>query len=394
MENLRLLLVRLTSSGYLPLSSRRREAARQAWVNDGHTDRRVRVRRRGRSRLRLSEVSWLIGQLATTQGAGIPLYRALGMIAKMREGSPIGRKAKALQDATSEGATLSQAIALNMPEAGSLISALVASGESSGALESALRRAVQLTEATLRLRRKLRTALTYPAMVLVVCAALVTAMLTVVVPRFESIYASVGAELPSMTKLVLSAADRFPILVGVFAAAVAGMVMLVRRGRRDPRIGDTVDRIRLGVPVLGRLVRKAAIARATQTLASLISSGVSLLDALDLAARTSGSKRYERALTRTKERIGEGSTLAAALAETGEFPELMVQLVAVGEESGSLSSVLEHYAAEASEELESAAESVTSLVEPMLMVFIGGVIAVFVVALYLPIITLGQKLGG
>lgn len=379
----------------LRLSSQ--DPARAAWEDSAASQNKSsasRLRLPRRSRLRLKETSWLISQLATTQAAGIPLYRALGMIAKMRKGTLIGTKSQALQDATSEGATLSQAIASHMPEAGSLISALVSAGEASGALEEALKRAVELTEGRQRLVRKVRSALTYPVMVVLVCALLVIGLLTVVVPRFKEIYASVGSELPAMTQIVVAIADKIPFILVGLGALVAGAAFGWVKSRNNMKVRLYLDTFKLRIPILGPLMRKAAIARVASTLATLVGSGVSLLDALTLAARTSGSIPFANALDRTRERIGEGSTLAGALAESGEFPELMVQLVSVGEESGSLAKVLERYAVQASEELESSTEAVTSLIEPLLMVFVGVIVAVFVVALYLPVIQLGQKVGG
>lgn len=391
MDQLRIMFNRILSYS----GTKRADAALRDWVDTESTTmsrRKFAVPRR--TKLKLNEVSWIVAQLATTQAAGIPLFRALGMIAKMRAGTVIGTKCAALQDATSEGATLSGAMATHMPEAGTLISALVSAGEASGSLEESLRRALELTEGRQRLRRKLRSAMTYPAMVVIVCGALVTAVLTVVVPKFKEIYASVGSELPAITQLVIGMADRLPIVGALLALLVGVIIYIVRRSKTDEKLGASVDLLKLRVPVLGGIMQKAAIARIAQTLASLVSSGVSLLDALTLAARTAGTVPHTQALLFARERIGEGSTLAAALAETKLFPELMVQLVAVGEESGSLAQVLERYAKEAAEELDSSADAITSLIEPMLMVFIGVVIAGFVVALYLPVINLGKTLGG
>lgn len=363
------------------------------WVGEKKKNKKIEFNHLKRKKLKLKEISWFLSQLTTTQASGIPMYRSLAMIAKMRQGTLMGQKAQKIQEATSEGSGLATALQNVMPELGELIFALISAGEASGQIEMALRRSITLLEARTRLRRKIRSAMTYPAMVVLVCAGLVTALLTVVVPKFKEIYASVGSELPKITQFVIALADRLPIFVLLTSLIVGGVVYIFWLSKKNVKLALTIDKLKLRTPVLGNLLDKAAIARISQTLASLVSSGVSLLDAISLASKTAGTITHANALMDARNRISDGATLAFALSSTQVFPELMTQLVAVGEESGSLAEVLEKYSVEASEELDSATDNLTSLIEPMLMVFIGVVVAGFVVALYLPVINLGKTLG-
>lgn len=363
------------------------------WIGEKKKKKKIEFNLLKRKKLKLKEISWFLSQLTTTQASGIPMYRSLAMIAKMRQGTLMGQKAQKIQEATSEGSGLATALQNVMPELGELIFALISAGEASGQIEMALRRSITLLEARTRLRRKIRSAMTYPAMVVLVCAGLVTALLTVVVPKFKEIYASVGSELPKITQFVIALADRLPIFVLLTSLIVGGVVYIFWLSKKNVKLALTIDKLKLRTPVLGNLLDKAAIARISQTLASLVSSGVSLLDAISLASKTAGTITHANALMDARNRISDGATLAFALSSTQVFPELMTQLVAVGEESGSLAEVLEKYSVEASEELDSATDNLTSLIEPMLMVFIGVVVAGFVVALYLPVINLGKTLG-
>lgn len=345
-------------------------------------------------KLRAREVEWLIEQLATTQNAGIPLYRSLAMVAQMRAGTPVGEKAYSMQKAMGEGATLSQAFARHAPEAGELSRALIAAGEASGALGSALSSAHALLAARLRLRRKVRMALLYPSVVLTVAFVLVAVLVVKVVPMFEDMYSSAGADLPSVTRFVLALSRLTPVFTVVFAVLAAVVVFVVTRSRDDADLRMRLHRIRLRTPVFGPMLAKAAIARTAATLASLISSGVALLDAIEYAAATSGSAPHHEALLDARQRVADGATFSAALASAGMFPELFVQLAQVGEETGALPEMLAKFSVVAAEELESSAAGMTSLIEPALMVVIGAIVATFLLALYLPLLGIGQALTG
>lgn len=387
-------LVRSVIRTVLPTTGRRldRRDVDRRWFGDQEKTRR-RFKGFTRTKLRVREIAWLLAQLATTQVSGITPYRSLGMIAQMRD-DIVGKRASRLQEALAEGATLSSALRTQIPEAGPLAGALISAGEASGGLEAALRRAADLLEARLRLRRKIRSALTYPMMVVVVTASLITVLLVVVVPRFEQIYTSTGGELPALTQTVIALSKQVPLFTLATVALVVALAALFRRSKTDAALARRVDMAKMRVPLLGKLVRKGALARVATTVSSLVGSGVPITESLGLASQTAGSAPFAAALQNARERVGEGRPLSKALAESPLFPALMLQLIEVGEETGSMVEVLEKYARTSAEELEEASEALTRLVEPLLMVVIGGVVAVFVLALYLPIINLGQQFGG
>jgi type IV pilus assembly protein PilC len=381
---------------FLPSATRTRLEDRRllaAWSVPADDDTMVAKTRKVR-KLRSSEVAWLVEQLATTEQSGISLYRALGMIAKLRGSSPVGIKTAAVQEAMSEGATLSVAVNRIIPEAGPLVAALVAAGEASGNLGEALKKAHSLQSARLKMRRKVRSAMFYPVTVLVVAVVLVTVLVTLVVPKFKDIYASTGGELPALTQFVLNLSARAPLFIAVMGALVAGVIAVITRARTDAGLRMKMHRVRLRIPVFGNLLAKGAIARIAATMASMLSAGVESLQALEYAAETAGSEPHRLALLDVRQRVGDGATFAEAFANAQLFPELMVQLAQVGEETGSLPMLLTRYSVTAGEELENSADAVTQMIEPMLMVVIGGVVGVFLMALYLPILNLGQTISG
>jgi type IV pilus assembly protein PilC len=342
-------------------------------------------------RLKQADIAWVCEQLAVTQDSGIPLYRALGLLAGMRPGTGLSRRLSYIQSQLSEGVSLGAAFAAQEKDWGAVVVALVSAGEASGSIAQAFSRAADLVHARLRLRRRLRSAMTYPSVVLAVTTILVATLLLVVVPRFEEIYDSLGAELPSMTLLVISIADKAPFLVAAAAVLAVGGFLLLRASRGNRALRMRIDRAKGRIPVLGPLLAKGVQSRVASTMGILLSAGVPLLEVLKFAAATAGSVPIEDALAQVRQDVADGATFSVALTRTGEFPELMVQLVAVGEESGSLAVMMEKYAARTAEEVDQATSTLTSLIEPLMMVVVGVVVGVFLLALYLPIISLSSN---
>lgn len=369
------------------------EEQRLTWADSGQrsaTAAPVKQTRRGR--VTLKDVAWFADQLATTQAAGIPLYRSLGMLAKMRADTPIGRRMTEIQRRIGDGDSLSQAMEAERQTWGPMVCSLVAAGEASGSLDATFRRISTMLATRIGLRRKILGALTYPIAVMVITIVLVAALLLLVVPRFEDIYDSLGSELPAITKVVVGLSGNAPAALAVVLAIAAGVVMTLRLSRRNEELGMKVDRIKLRLPLVGRLIAKGVNARVASTISSLISSGVPLLDALEYASDAAASHPHKRSLLEVKRRLADGSTFSAALADESLWPEMMVQLIAVGEEAGSLPSMMERYADQTVIEVDAAATGMTKLIEPLLMVVIGAIVGVFLLALYLPIFNLGSQL--
>lgn len=346
-----------------------------------------------RRRLRPQEVLWVLERLSTTESAGMPLYRSLGALARMQKGTLVGKRLSELQDMMGEGRTLATAMGMRSDEWGELTVALISAGEASGSLEDALRRAVTQMDSRLRLRRKVRSAMFYPASVLGITVLLIAVLLLFVVPRFEKIYAELGSNLPIVTKVVLGLANQAPLVAVLTIIASFGAVVSIRRLRSTDQGRLRFDQARLRIPYVGSLLEKAATARVASTFSALLAAGVPLLESLSYAGQAVGLRTHEVALEQARQRVSDGVTLATALDETGRFPELMIQLITVGQETGALPSMMAKYSTAAAEELADSADTLTSLIEPLMMVIIGSVVGVFLVALYLPVIELGSAIG-
>lgn len=364
------------------------------WVRSGtRTESKEAAERERRlGRVKTKDIAWFADQLATTQSAGMPLYRSLGMLAKMRVDTPMGRRLADMQRRIGEGSTLADVLALEPRVWGPMVCALVGAGEASGSLDTSFRRVGDMLENRIALRRKIVGALTYPIAVIVITILLVATLLIVVVPRFKDIYDSLGSELPGITQLVVNLSGNAPATLAVIGVLVGALFTVLRYSKRNAKLGMAVDRIKLRLPLVGRLISKGVHARVASTLASLVSSGVTLLDALEFASEAAASGPHKASLLEIKRLLADGSTFSAALLDDDLWPNLMGQLVAVGEEAGSLPMLLERYAERTREEVDSAATNMTRLIEPLMMVVIGAIVGVFLLALYLPIFNLGSQL--
>lgn len=384
-------LARLDFSRFRRVNPERARAA--AWGPTADPTAAVTRKRTAREAgVKTADLLWFAEQLRTTEEAGVPIYRALGMLAKMKGGTSFGRRLEGLQRSIADGATLSGAMAEEKRAWNPTVVALIAAGESSGSFAASFRRAADLLEARVRLRRRLRSALTYPIVVLVVALVLITTLLFFVVPRFEAIYASLGGELPAITLAVISASEQ-----AKYAAAGAGFVALVSalvglRARSDRTLRRRLHLAKMRLPLVGPLLAKGVQARVAATLSSMLSAGVPLVEAIDFAAATSGSVPHEDDLRRVKASITDGRTFAGALGENVLWPDALVQMVEVGEETGRVVTTMELYAKRSSDEVESSTASLTTLIEPLMMVAIGVIVGVFLLALYLPIIDLGSNI--
>jgi len=382
---------RETSGGRRPFT--KKADPLKDWVTSGDRAAAPKAKKPGRrGRVKAKEVAWTLDQLATTQSSGVPLFRALGMIAAMKKNTPLGDRLEEIQRRIGEGVSLSAAMKEDEKTWGQLVIALIGAGEASGSLDEAFHRVSTLLMARMALRRKIVGALTYPAVLVTVTASLVAALLLFIVPMFEGIYESLGGELPGLTQTIITLSGY--ALPGLFFMVLSvGMLMfLLRRARTEENLGLRVDAAKLKIPVLGKLMAKGIYSRVSSTLASLLSSGVPMLEALEFAAVAADSHPHRLSLLNVKRRLTDGASLSASLREEGLWPDLMLQLVAVGEEAGSLPDMMERYAARALEEVDAAATALTKLIEPLLIVVVGAVIGIFVLALYMPMFNLGDQL--
>ena len=345
-----------------------------------------------RKKLKNRDVLWILERLATTESAGMPLYRALGALAKMQKNTLIGERLVEIQNLMSEGKTLASSLATRENEWGELTVALISAGEASGGLDISIKKAAIELESKERLKKKVKSALFYPAAVLAITILLVSALLLFVVPKFESIYGDMGSSLPTVTKVVLALSDKAGIFFIVLGVLSAGSYIAVKRWRENEAGALKFDKIKIKLPLVGKLFEKSSVARLSSTLAALLGAGVPLLECLKYASLSVGLKTHEMALIRAKERVTDGIPLSVALYETGVFPELMIQLITVGSETGALPEMMAKYSESAIEELNDTTESMTTLIEPLMMVVIGGIVGIFLVALYLPVLDISSKI--
>jgi type IV pilus assembly protein PilC len=292
------------------------------------------------------------------------------------------------------GSTFADALRKHPTVFNELYCNLVTAGETGGILDTILNRLAAYIEKSMNLKKKVKGAMVYPIAVLVIALVVVVGMLVFVIPVFQKMFADMGGTLPAFTQMVINFSDflrRYFLLVG---AVLVAFYLVFRRYYKTENGQETVDNYLLKLPIFGPLIRKVAIAKFTRTLGTMLSSGVPILEGLDIVARTSGNKIIEKAILKTKMSIGEGKTIAEPLGASGVFPPMVVQMISVGESTGALDSMLSKIADFFDDEVDAAVANLTSLLEPLLMVFLGGAIGAIVVAMYLPIFQMASVLGG
>ncbi len=342
----------------------------------------------------LRDIATFTRQLATMMKAGVPLIQAFDIVGR---GSPNPRLTKLLLDIRSDvetGTSLSAAFRRHPQYFDALYCNLVEAGEAGGILEELLTRLAQYQEKTLGIKQKVKSALTYPIAVLVVAFIVVTVIMIFVIPSFEEVFRGFGAELPAPTLIVIAMSKFFVHYWWlIFGTIFGGGYMFIRTWRRSEKVQFFMDRLLLRVPVFGDLMRKAVIARWTRTLSTMFSAGVPLVEALDSVGGTAGNIIYARATEQIQRDVAAGSALTASMTTTGVFPNLVLQMAAIGEESGALDDMLNKAAEFYEEEVDEMVKGLSSLLEPIIIVFLGTVIGGIVVAMYMPIFKMGQVVG-
>ncbi len=325
-------------------------------------------------------------QFATMIDAGLPLVQCLEILASQADNKTLGKTLDTVQSDVEGGSTFAEALGRHPRVFDELYVNMVAAGEAGGILDTILSRLAAYIEKAMALKKKVKSAMVYPLTILVVAGGVIAILMVFVIPKFADMFTGMGGELPTLTKMVINMSDfaasfKMVILIGAFFgfSAVFKRYYATEKGKRR------MDGIFLRTPVLGPLTRKVAVAKFTRTLGTMLSSGVPLLDALDICARTSGNKVVEEAVYFTKDSISEGKTIAEPLEESGVFPPMVVQMISVGEATGALDAMLNKIADFYDEEVDTAVDALTSLMEPVMMVFLGGVIGFVVIAMYLPI---------
>jgi type IV pilus assembly protein PilC len=335
-----------------------------------------------------------IRQFATMIDAGLPLVQCLEILGNQEPNKFFQNALRDIKSTVEQGATFSDALRKHPKIFDELFVNLVQAGEIGGILDTILNRLAVYIEKRVKLARQVRGALTYPIAVICIMTIVIFVLMTFVIPAFEGMFAEFGAKdsLPALTKMVIAMSKGFVrwlplIIAGMIGAAVGSSS--IYRSKRGKRI---IHKIILKIPIFGPVMQKIAVARFTRTLGTLLSSGVPILDALDIVAKTAGNVVIEEGLMYTRARISEGKNMAEPLAEINVFPGMVVQMVAVGEQTGALDTMLSKIADFYEEEVDVSVGALTSLLEPILMVIVGGVVGVVLVSMYLPIFDLAGKI--
>ncbi|MCU0573450.1 MAG: type II secretion system F family protein [Syntrophobacteraceae bacterium] len=326
-----------------------------------------------------------VRQFSTMIDAGLPLVQALEILQEQQSNPAFKRIIGQIKRDVEEGSTLSDAIKRHPDTFDGLFVNLVAAGEVGGILDVILNRLATYIEKLSALKKKVKGAMTYPGIVISIAVIVVAVILIYVIPVFAGLFKDAGAKLPTLTVMVMSASD---FAQSYFHWIILGLVLAfvgLKRFRKTARGRDITDRMILRSPVFGMLIRKVAVARFTRTLGTMLSSGVPILEGLDIVAATSGNTVIEKAIRKARNAIAEGRPVAEPLYETNVFPVMVTQMIAVGEATGALDTMLGKIADFYDEEVNVAVESLTSLLEPMLIVFLGVTVGFLLVAMYLPI---------
>ncbi|MFW5925125.1 MAG: type II secretion system F family protein [Myxococcota bacterium] len=332
-------------------------------------------------------------QFATMIDAGLPLVQCLEILSSQGENKAFRDILRDVKGHVEQGATFSDSLARHPKVFDSLFVNLVAAGEMGGILDTILQRLATYIEKRSKLKRQVRSAMVYPTGVLVVAIGVVTLMMAWVIPSFQEMFKDFGGEdqLPGLTKLVISISEGFltmgPYLFLGAIVAGAGLTYSYRTkgGKRF------WHRLMLTTPIMGPVMRKIAVARFTRTLGTLLSSGVPILDAMTIVGRSAGNVVVEQAITDTSDKVREGRTMAEPLMETGVFPPMVVQMIGVGEQTGALDTMLNKIADFYEDEVDAAVAGLTSLLEPLMMVVIGGIVGFILIAMYMPIFEIAGK---
>jgi type IV pilus assembly protein PilC len=332
-------------------------------------------------------------QFSTMIDAGLPLVQGLTVLSEQADNKTFKDILKGITKDVEGGSTLAESLKKHPKVFDDLYVNLVAAGEVGGVLDTVLQRLASYIEKAEKLRSKIKGAMIYPAVVVAIAIVVLAIILIFVIPVFEDMFKSVGSALPLPTQFVVELSRFVKSNVHYLIGAFILLGVAFRYYRRSEKGRKQTDALLLKLPVFGPLLKKVAVARFTRTLSTMISSGVPILDALEIVAKTSGNVILEEVIFEVRASIAEGQTIAEPLSETGIFPAMVVQMISVGEATGALDTMLEKIAEFYDDEVDAAVEALTSMLEPLLMVFLGGAIGGMVIAMYLPIFKMAAALG-
>jgi len=357
----------------------------------------TKVRKKGISllgkgkKIKPMDIALFTRQMATMMGSGVPLLQSFDIIAEGFDNPNMKKLVEDIKQEVAAGNSLANSLRKKPLYFDDLYCNLVDAGEQSGALETLLDRVATYKEKTESLKSKIKKAMTYPIAVVVVAIVVSAILLIKVLPQFQSVFENFGAELPAFTQMVINLSEVLQkwwlvVLVAMFAAAFGFRAAY----RRSESLRDSVDRAILRIPIVGQIIYKSAVARYARTLSTTFAAGVPLVEALDSVSGATGNVVFRNAVSKIKQDVSAGTQLNFSMRTTGVFPTMAVQMAAIGEESGSLDSMLDKVASYYEEEVDNAVDNLTTLMEPMIMAVLGVLVGGLIIAMYLPIFQLGS----
>jgi type IV pilus assembly protein PilC len=358
-------------------------------IDEGTANRK----KRGGS-IKMRDVVIFTRQFSTMINAGLPLVQALDILAQQSENPALKDVTRQVVFDVESGNTLADAMRKHPKAFSELYVNMVAAGEAGGILDTILMRLAVFMEKNDALIRKVKGAMIYPGVIMTVAAIAITVLLIFVIPTFQSMFASANIALPLPTRIVIGMSHGLKTYWYMVLAGIIGLVVSIKRYYRTPGGKLNIDRLMLKLPVLGDVLRKSAVSRFTRTLGTLISSGVSILDGLEITAKTSGNRVIQDAIMESRASIAGGDTIAAPLKKSAVFPAMVISMIAVGEQTGGLDEMLTKIADFYDEEVDAAVSGLLALMEPVMIVFLGVVVGGMVVAMYLPIFDMVNAVGG
>jgi type IV pilus assembly protein PilC len=340
------------------------------------------------------DVVILTRQLATMIDAGLPLVQCLEILGSQTENKTLSKTIIQVRSDVESGATFAEALKKHPKVFDNLYVNMVAAGEAGGILDTILGRLAAYMEKFAKIKRQIKSAMIYPAVILFVAVAVVSILLVVVVPMLADMFKESGQALPLPTRIVVAVSDFLKGWGGLIVlVSIVGGIFGIKNWRKTENGLRTTDRIAMRIPVMGSLITRVSVAKFTRTLGTLMTSGVPILEGLIIVAKTAGNKIVEEAIMQTRQSVSEGKTLAEPLSKAKVFPAMVTQMISVGEATGALDNMLNKIADFYDEEVDSAVAALTSMLEPMLMIFLGVTVGFVIIAMYMPIFQMGSLTG-
>ncbi len=357
-------------------------------VNLREAERRIRLMPKIGGKVPSKKLSIFTRQFSVMLDAGLPLVQCLEILGGQEDHKVFKKIIDDVRSDVEGGTSLAEAMRRHSAAFDNLYVNMIAAGEAGGILDIILQRLSTYIEKSVKLKGQVKSAMTYPIAVIVIAMGVVAVILLKVIPVFAQMFASMGAQLPWLTRMVVQASEILQSYALWVAALIAFIIVALREWHKTYRGARVLDRAILAIPVLGMLMRKIAIARFCRTLATLTSSGVPILDGLEITARTSGNAIIEDAIMSVRKSVEEGKTISQPLSETKVFPSMVCQMIAVGEQTGALDAMLSKIADFYEDEVDTAVNGLMKLIEPIMIVFLGVVIGTIVIAMYLPMFSI------